>query len=61
MLDELYNAAACEKQKMVVEGAGHGQSAIVDRTRYWQTIADFLSMYVTKSAIESSSIKVKAL
>ena len=46
MLEELYNAARCPKQKMLVEGAGHGQSAIVERTRYWQTINDFLAKLV---------------
>jgi len=45
MMEELYNAAACPKRKLLVEGAGHGQSAVVDRTRYWQTITDFLATY----------------
>jgi fermentation-respiration switch protein FrsA (DUF1100 family) len=43
MLEELYNAAAGPKEKMLVEGAGHGQTPLVDRMRYWQTISDFLT------------------
>jgi hypothetical protein len=31
---------------MLVEGAGHGKSAIVERARYWQTINDFLAKLV---------------
>jgi len=45
MLEELYEAAVCPKQKLLVEGAGHGQSPLVDRTRYWQTISDFLQIH----------------
>jgi fermentation-respiration switch protein FrsA (DUF1100 family) len=43
MLDELYESAVCPKQKMLVEGAGHGQSPIVNRQHYWQTISDFIA------------------
>lgn len=42
MLDKLYKAANCKKQKLVVEGAGHGQSAIADPLLYWTTIEQFV-------------------
>jgi len=42
MLDELYNAAGCPIQRMLIEGANHGQTLIVDRARYWQAIRNFL-------------------
>ncbi len=46
MLDENYNAAACEKQKLSIEGAGHGVSAEVDPKLYWDTVDAFLAKYV---------------
>ena len=42
MLDELYESAGAPKRRMLVEGAGHGQSPIVDRQNYWYNIFDFL-------------------
>lgn len=46
MLDELYNAASCKKQKLVINGAGHGESAETDPIKYWNTIDTFLMKYV---------------
>ena len=43
MLDELYIAAGCPKRKMLIEGADHGRTLIVDRARYWQAIRDFIT------------------
>ncbi|MCL1974969.1 MAG: alpha/beta hydrolase [Firmicutes bacterium] len=42
MLEKLYDAAVCPKQKMLVNGAGHGESIMVDRSHYWQAVSDFL-------------------
>lgn len=42
MLDKLYNAAACEKEKLVVEGAVHAQSASKDPELYWKTVEAFI-------------------
>jgi len=44
MMMELYESAVCFKQKMLVEGAGHGQTPLVGRQHYWQTISDFLAL-----------------
>ena len=40
---ELYNAAACEKEIMIVDGAGHAQSAEKDPVRYFEEVEKFLS------------------
>lgn len=42
MLDKLYNAANCEKEKLVIEGAGHAGSNSRNPTLYWSTIVHFL-------------------
>lgn len=42
MLDKLYNAANCKKEKLVIEGAGHGQSATTDPLLYWTTVEQFV-------------------
>lgn len=39
----LYNAAACEKEIMIVDGAGHAQSAEKDPVRYFEEVEKFLS------------------
>ena len=47
MLDECYDACASEvKEKLVVEGAGHGLSASTDPELYWSTVDAFVSNYL---------------
>lgn len=43
MAHELYNAAACEKQLLIVEGAGHGQTQDKDPDKYWKTVFSFIA------------------
>lgn len=42
MCRELYDAAACEKEIMIVEGAGHAQAADKDPARYFEEVERFL-------------------
>lgn len=42
MLDELYNAANCEKEKLVIKGAGHAKAATTNPELYWDTIKKFI-------------------
>lgn len=46
MLYELYEAASCDKELLVVEGAGHGMSAHVDYDGYWTLVFDFIGRYI---------------
>ena len=46
MLDAVYGAAACEKEKLVVPGAAHAQAAAVDPELYWGTVEEFLAGHV---------------
>jgi len=46
MLDEVYEAANVPKEKLLVEGAGHGSAESVAGTTYWETIQSFLRNYV---------------
>lgn len=48
MLDEVYEAANVEKEKLVVEGAGHGEASKYAGDLYWTTIEAFLGRFVTK-------------
>jgi fermentation-respiration switch protein FrsA (DUF1100 family) len=41
MVYELYNAAACPKKLMIVEGAGHAASMRTDRDNYWLAVFGF--------------------
>lgn len=45
MLDTLYDAASCEKQKLVIAGADHALSSITDPDLYWNTVEAFLKQY----------------
>lgn len=45
MSRELYEAAACEKELLIVEGAGHGQAQEKDPDTYYNTIKEFLELY----------------
>lgn len=42
MLDKVYEAASCKKQKLVIEGAAHGEAVSVDPDLYWRTIDGFI-------------------
>ncbi len=42
MSKDLYEAASCPKELLIVEGAGHAQSQDKDPETYYDTIASFL-------------------
>ncbi|PFJ10177.1 alpha/beta hydrolase [Bacillus cereus] len=46
MLDEVYNAAKVEKEKLIVTGAGHGEAEEVDSNKYWNTVWKFVEKYI---------------
>lgn len=46
MVYDVYQAAAGEKELLIVEGAGHGMASSVDREVYWQAVTDFLQRYI---------------
>ena len=46
MVYPLYEACPTEKQLLVVEGAGHGNSYIMDPTLYFDTVFNFIGNYV---------------
>ncbi len=43
MLDEVYNAASCKKEKLVIEGAEHAESSEVAPELYWSTVTKFIN------------------
>lgn len=45
MLDQLYNAANCEKEKLAVSGADHTLSYVKDPETYWNTVKAFVDVY----------------
>lgn len=45
MASELYDAVACEKEILLVEGAGHAQSQDKDPNGYYGAISQFLEKY----------------
>lgn len=46
MLDELYNAASGDKEKLAIKGAGHIQSSAVAPELYWGKIREFADKYI---------------
>ncbi len=48
MVFKLYNAAACQKDILVVKGAGHGVSAYMDIPLYWGRVFAFADEYMPK-------------
>ncbi|RXI96199.1 alpha/beta hydrolase [Anaerobacillus alkaliphilus] len=46
MLDEVYEAATVEKEKLIIPGAGHGDAEKVDPELYWNTIWNFVGKYI---------------
>lgn len=45
MLDTLYKNAKCEKERLVIEGAGHADARETNPELYWSTISEFISNY----------------
>lgn len=45
MLDKLYNAADCKKEKLVIEGAGHAKSSSAEPDMYWKAVETFINVY----------------
>lgn len=46
MLDKVYQAANCEKEKLVIKGAAHVASSGVNPDLYWKTIDGFIEKYI---------------
>ena len=42
MLDKVYEAANCNKEKLVIKGAAHAEAAGVNSELYWKTIDSFI-------------------
>ena len=45
MLAQVYDAAVCEKEQLIVEGAVHGMSFATDPERFWGAIDAFLAKH----------------
>lgn len=46
MVYDLYNACSADKDLLIVEGAGHAQSYLVDPQLCESTIIEFMNKYV---------------
>ena len=46
MLERLYNAAGCEKEKLVVKDATHAAAGYVYPEIYWEAISNFTAKYI---------------
>ena len=46
MLDKLYDAAKCKKEKLVIKGAGHAEAQEIDSQKYWHTVRKFIKRYI---------------
>lgn len=46
MLDKVYDAAVCEKEKLVVPNAAHAEAAAVEPELYWDAVRSFIGKYV---------------
>lgn len=47
MMDEVYNAANCEKEKVTVEGAVHAEAATTNPELYWTSIKNFINKHLS--------------
>ncbi len=46
MLDKVYNAAACEKEKVTIPNSPHARNACADPELYWNSICKFINKYI---------------
>ena len=54
MAYELYEAAECSKDLLVIQGASHGYSMFEDYAQYWERIWKFTDTYMPLQSNESS-------
>lgn len=47
MVNQVYEAAGVEKEKLVIPGAQHGDAVKVNPKLYWETIWNFVSHYIS--------------
>ena len=47
MVEEIYAAANEPKEKLLVQGAGHGAANVIGGDAYWDTVRRFLAAYIT--------------
>ncbi|MDD7383060.1 MAG: alpha/beta hydrolase [Peptoniphilaceae bacterium] len=45
MLEKNYNAHNGKKEKLIIKGAGHAQSYLLEPEKYWKKVFDFLDKY----------------
>lgn len=50
MMDELYDAATCDKEKLLVKDGEHAGSDLADFNAYWDNIKNFLHEYMEKES-----------
>ena len=46
MLDKLYEAASCKKEKLVIKNAGHAEAQKIEPERYWRVVRRFIKHYL---------------
>lgn len=46
MLDKVYEAAACEKQRLEIEDATHANAHLVNPQLYWNTVREFIQKHI---------------
>lgn len=46
MLDKLYEAASCKKEKLVIKNAGHAEAQAIEPERYWRCVRRFIKHYL---------------
>ena len=46
MLDKVYEAAACEKEKVTIPNAPHARNACANPELYWNSILNFINKYI---------------
>ena len=51
MMDELYDAATCDKEKLLIEDGEHAGSDLANYNTYWSTVKNFLHKYMGKESI----------
>jgi len=53
MMDVLFEAVSCEKEKLSVPGADHGTASTADPDGYWSTVEAFVERYVALAELNA--------
>jgi len=60
MMDDLFSAAGCDKEKLLVHHGRHGESANAAPELYWSTVKSFISRKLSQPQLVLAPVGIRS-